>query len=209
MKSSRIPAVFLTLSAGLVISLAAGSMVGGAQQPTGRIATIDIVLIVNEYQRQKDLTEEMNKLQQTLKSESVARTQRVDALVRELNAFDPADPRSKQKSQDLLKMQIDNKNWIEFKQAMMTGEVAVWTHFIYKEIAEAAARIAQERGIDAVFYRDEFPPVIRDPQEIRNIIRQRKLIYANPAIDISQEVLHALDAAYRAKPAKQMINLPM
>ena len=204
----RIPALLMTLTAGLLISIAVGSMVAPNGQAGTRVATIDVVLIVNEYQRQKDLSEEMLRLQQALSAESETRTQKIDAAQAELNAFNPTDPAYKKTMQDLFAMRIDYKNWHELKQAMMTGEVAVWTHTIYKEIVDAASSIAQREGIDVVLYRDEFPPVINDVQEMRNIIRQRKMIYSNPQIDMSQAVLSALNAAYRAQPVRQMINIP-
>ena len=209
MKRTWCTAVLTTAAVGLVISLAVGAMVSQSRQPMGQLATIDVVRIFNEYQRQKDLTEEMKQEQNKSKDESDARAQKFDAANRELQAYDPEDPAYKVKLKDLFAMQIDNKNWGELKQAMMTGEVAIWTRKIYQEISEAAARIAESRGIDAVFYRDEFPPPIRDPDEIRNIIRQRKMIYSNPAIDITNEVLAALNAAYRSQPAQQkMMNIP-
>ncbi|MCH7870115.1 MAG: OmpH family outer membrane protein [Planctomycetes bacterium] len=204
----RIPALLMTLTAGLLISIAVGSMVTPNGQAGTRVATIDVVLIVNEYQRQKDLSEEMLRLQQALSAESETRTQKIDAAQAELNAFNPTDPAYKKTMQDLFAMRIDYKNWHELKQAMMTGEVAVWTHTIYKEIVDSASSIAQREGIDVVLYRDEFPPVINDVQEMRNIIRQRKMIYSNPQIDMSQAVLSALNAAYRAQPVRQMINIP-
>ena len=208
MRKLQIPVLLTTVTAGLLISIAYGSMGTPAGQAPGRIATIDVVLINNEYQRQKDLTEEMMRLQQGLKAESDTRIQKIDAAQAVLNALDPADPAYKKKMQDLFAMRLDYKNWGELKQAMMAGEAAVWTHTIYKEITDAAARIAEQEGIDAVLYRDELPPAINDVQELQNIIRQRKLVYANPRIDITQTVLTALNAAYRAQPARQMISIP-
>lgn len=204
----RIPALLMTLTAGLLISIAVGSMVRPNGQAGTRVATIDVVLIINEYQRQKDLSEEMLRLRQNLTAESETRTQKIDAAQAELNAFNPTDPAFKKKMQDLFAMRIDYKNWFELKQAMMTGEVAVWTHTIYKEIVDSASSIAQQAGIDMVLYHDELPPAINDVQEMQNFIRQRKLIWSNPQIDLSQTVLSALNAAYRAQPARQMINIP-
>ena len=208
MRRLRIPALLMTLTAGLLISMAVGSMVTPNGQAATRVATIDVVLINNEYQRQKDLTEEMMRLQQASEAESVTRIQKIDAAQAELNAFAPADPSYKKKMQDLFAMRIDYKNWGELKQAMMAAEAAVWTHTIYKEIVDSAARIAQQEGIDVVLYRDELPPAINDVQEMQNMIRRRKVIYSNPQIDMSQAVLTALNSAYRAQPARQMINIP-
>jgi hypothetical protein len=44
-----------------------------------------------------------------------------------------------------------------------------------------------------------------DPDVIREQIRSLHLLYANPAIDLTQVVLDKLNAEYRAKPRQKML----
>lgn len=179
-----------------------------ARALTGKMAAIDIVVVFNEYQRQKDLTEEMRKLRTALDDENKQRLQKIDAKQKDIDALNPEDPAYVKKMREVLAMQIEYKNWFDLKQAELGREVAVWTSKVYKEISQAVELVAQQQGYDLVFYREEFPPVSVDPEEIRNRIRARTVVYANPNCDITQVVLEKLNQDYRSAPSAPMLNVP-
>lgn len=178
-----------------------------APKASGRIATLDVVMLFNEYQRQKDLTEEMKGVKDKLEQENVARRQRIDALQATVNAMSPTDPGAVAKTRELFKEQIEYKNWSEMLQADMQREIGLWTAKIYEEVVEAARDVAEAEGYDAVLYADEFQPAGIDPDVVREQIRQRKVIYANPNVSLTQAVLDKLNAAYRAKPRAPMLQV--
>lgn len=219
MKTNR---MWLTgLTTGLVLGAAAFTVSGAlwAQNnparppapPSGggaRVACIDVVRVFNEYQRQKDLSEEMKQVQQKLELENQQRRQRIDSLQATLDAMNQNDPAYVQKLREMMEMQIDYKNWFEVRQASLNREIAFWSAKMYREIAKATEDIAQQQGYDIVLYKDEFQTAATDPNEVREQIRVRKLIYANPRVDLSQVVQEKLNADYRATPQKQMIQVP-
>ncbi|MCK4342801.1 MAG: OmpH family outer membrane protein [Phycisphaerae bacterium] len=176
--------------------------------PTGRVACLDVVTVFNEYQRQKDLIEEMNELQRALQEENTQRRQKIDALDAEISALDAADPTLAERVRQLRTMTLDYKVWFEVKQADLTGEVARWSVKVYEEIRAATAEIARREGYDLVLYRGEFEPISMDPELIKEQIRSIKLLYANPAVDISQTVIDHLNTGYRAQPRVKMIVVP-
>lgn len=175
---------------------------------TGRVAAIDVAAAFNEYQRQKDLTEEMNKLRKQLDEENRARLQKIDAKQKELDMLDANDPAYVKRMRDLLAMQIEYKNWFDLKQAELSREVSVWTARIYREITQAVEQVAQREGFDLVLYQQEFPPASLDPEEMKNRIRNRTVVYTSPAADLTQAALDKLNADYRAAPAAPMLNVP-
>ncbi len=175
---------------------------------TGRVAAIDVAAAFNEYQRQKDLTEEMNKLRKQLDEENRARLQKIDAKQKELDMLDPNDPAYVKRMRDLLAMQIEYKNWFDLKQAELSREVSVWTGRIYREITQAVEQVAQREGFDVVVYQQELPPASLDPEELKTRIRNRSVVYVNPAADLTQAALDKLNADYRATPAAPMLNVP-
>ncbi len=203
-----------SLVGGAVVTLAVLALTGGlraqnaAPLPPARVASIDIVKVFNEYQRQKDLTEEMKQVQDKLELENQQRRQKIDAAQATVDAMNAQDPARAGKMRELLAMQVDYKNWFDLNQAAMGREVGVWSATIYREITKAAEQIAVDKGYDIVIYRDEFQPTSMDPNEVRDQIRNRKLIYANPRIDIGQPVLDKLNAEYRTQPRTKMISIP-
>jgi len=182
----------------------------GGAGTTGKVASIDIVRVFNEYEMQKDLTEQIKKREQQVQLEAQSRRDKIDALKATLNAMNPTDPNYSTRVQELLRMQIDAKNWLDLQQATMQSELAKWSTFIYQEILSATEQVAKDAGYDFVFYRDEFDAAASgmDPDAIRNQIRGRKLVYANPGCDISQPVMEKLNAAHRAKPTKPQLYTP-
>ncbi len=181
---------------------------GDGTTPSGKVACIDVVKIFNEYQRQKDLSDEMKNLQSKLEEENKSRRQKIDEFEAALGKIDPNDPTYVARMRELLQMQIEYKNWVDLKQADMTREIALWSCRIYKEIIKLTEEVAKSQSYDLVFYRDEFECAANNPDQIREQIRGRKLLYANASVDISQTVLDALNSAYRAQPKANMLFVP-
>lgn len=197
---------------GLMLAIGAPLPLGVAQvsaaAASGRVAAVDVVRVFNEYQRQKDLQEEMRKVQDRLQLESDERRKKIDQLQAQLDALKPSDPTYTDRSRELLALQIDYKNWFDINQAALTREIGVWTVACYRDILRAVELLAERDGFDLVFYKEEFEPTNMDPQQIRDQIRGRKLLYARQPADITQLVLDKLNADYRAQPPQPMIKLP-
>ncbi len=178
-----------------------------ASLSTGRIACLDVIFIFNEYQRWKDLEEEMKVVREDTQKEIERRRDQIDTLQGTLNVMSPDDPMYAKKTREMLALQIDYKNWSDLMQADMAREVGIWTRRMYKEVLEVTAELALREDYDMVFYVS--PPDLRgfDPDAIQEQIRARKLVYASPRVDITQVVLDKLNANYRAQPKTQMLQI--
>lgn len=202
------PLVGAVLCVGLLANVtAAFAQTKGGAKGTGRIGTLDVVAVFNEYQRQKDLTEEMNSIKGRIEQENQTRRARVEALQATVNSMSPTDPGAVAKTKELLKEQIEFKNWVDMIQADMQREIGLWTAKIYQEVIDATREIAEADGYDVVLYVDEFQPAGIDPDVVRDQIRQRKVIYANPNISVTQQVLDKLNTKYRAQPRSPMLQV--
>lgn len=171
------------------------------------VATIDVVLVFNEYQRQKDLSEEFREKQTSLQAEDQSRRQKIDAAQATLDQLDPTDPAAVTRARELLQMKIEYRNWADLAQADLERELGLWTARVYQEILSATGQVAESRGHQVVLYRDEFQP-LSDPQRIREQIQQRKVVYASGGTDISQRVLERLNTEYRKQPRAKMLQVP-
>jgi len=174
---------------------------------TGRVACLDVVKVFAEYQRQKDLTEEMRTIEQEVQAEFEQRRDRVDSLQATLDAMSQSDPMYAKRWREMLSMQFENKNWSDLMQADTAREVGLWTRRIYDEILEVAEETAQREGYDVVLYKSAGTLVGYDPEAIREQIRARTVIYTDPAADITQDVLDQLNEKYRAQPKTQMLQI--
>ncbi|MGE0480918.1 MAG: OmpH family outer membrane protein [Phycisphaerae bacterium] len=207
------PTWITAFAAGLVVGVCVLALTRGLSAQTGGVASgksvaIDVVQIFNEYQRQKDLAEDIKREQERLGQENQSRRARLDDLRAALDKMSPTDPMYAGKQNEFLRQQIEYKNWFDLNDAAITREVAAWTKKIYLEIVQAATEVAQQGGCDFVFYKDQFQADSVDPNEIRQQIYNRKLLYSAPAVDASPQVLEKLNTAYRAQPRKPMLSIP-
>ncbi len=210
MKRTGLAGALAGVAVGLVaftVTRSIHAQTGGAAL-TGRIACVDVVQVFNEFQRQKDLTEEMKELQDKLTDENKQRRQKIDALQAELDKLDPDDATYVTRMREMLAMQIDYKNWVDLKQADMSREIGVWSVRIYKEIVKAVGELAKRDGYDLVLYRGQFEPTSMEPDQVKEQIRSNHLLYANPSTDVTQVVTDKLNKDYRAQPRVKMMLVP-
>ena len=198
----------IALTAAAVVFGISGMLRGQTRlTPTGRVAVVDVGKIFNEYQKMKDATEELRRLEERLRLENEQRKQRADALEATVNAMDRDDPAYVKKMQEVLEARIAHKTWFEFQQANSTREIALATDRIYRDILRGVEQVARESGYDVVLYREEYVP-LANPEELQAQMRSRKVVYASDAVDITQVVLDRLNAEYRAQPPMQQIQVP-
>jgi Skp family chaperone for outer membrane proteins len=203
---------WLGLVSGLVIGAVTLSAVTRLQAQAratgaGSIAVIDIVTLFNEYDCQKDLTEQMKTINQQMQDEELRRRGEIDRLQAVLDAMNINDPQLTVKQREMLQMQYDYKSWGEMKQADIGREVGLWTRRMYGEIQKATEEFAKQRGIEIVLYKDAEELNGYEPEAVREQIRQRKLIYSSANVDLTQVVLDKLNTDYRAKPKKDMLQI--
>ncbi len=182
----------------------AGPNAGGG---AGRVAVIDVVKVFNDYVLQRDLSNELKDAQTRLEAEAKTRQQRIDGLNATVTALDPSDPTYKERVQEMLRMQIDNKVWYDTMQATVTRELSVWSNNIYADIASIVGETARERGFDVVLYKEEFEAGA-DPEAIKERIRRRKVVWSSGNVDLSNDVLAKLNQRYSAQPKTKKLQIP-
>lgn len=202
---------------GLLVGAVAGATVfvavatlnaqGRGQSGLGRVACLDVVKIYNEYERQKDLEEEMRLFREEIENEVQRRRGRIDSLQATLDSMREDDPALAQRTQEMLRLQLDYKNWTDLMQAQMAREVAVWTRRTYAEILTVTEQVAQQEGYEVVLYLTPPTLVGFDPDAIKDQIRIRSVVYAGPSVDLTIMVLDKLNANYRAQPKMQMLQI--
>jgi len=74
---------------------------------------------------------------------------------------------------------------------------------IFNRITTAVAQVATQKGLDLVIaeQRPDITPEAMDQMnvdQIRMIINQRNVLFSNPTVDISSDVIASMDAAYKA-----------
>lgn len=190
----------------LAVSQAARAQAGGPGTGGTKVVVIDVVRVFNDYQLQKDLSSELQQVQGQLQSEAKLRQERVDSVQAAVQAIDPQDPTYRDRVTELLRMQAENKVWFDTTQAAVTRELALWSNNIYQDVVIIVGELARERGYDLVLYRDEYEPGA-DPEQVKERIRRRKVVWHSPTVDISDAVLQRLNSKYAGQPKIQKLQI--
>ena len=107
--------------AGTVVLTSFTSLEAQNRGGTGGAVCIDVVKIFDEYNRQKDLTEEMRRIQEDMRNEIEQREKRMETLQATIDAMDPSEPTITKRMRELLQLQIDFKNWSDTVIHYSTG----------------------------------------------------------------------------------------
>jgi Skp family chaperone for outer membrane proteins len=171
---------------------------------SGHIAVLDLVRVFEECAQIKDLNDAIRRRDDEIKQEASQRQASIEKKQMELTAFEPGTPDYESRRKDLLQRNIDANVWFKFSQEDMERQKFEWTQIIYEKAVAVAAQLASERGLTAVLQRSVFNPAEVAPsvQGIRRMIHEQNVIYHQPEIDITDEVIRRLDAGYKAAAAK-------
>ncbi len=172
----------------------------------GSTAVIDIVKVFNDFQQTMDLNAQFDQRRKEVQLEVDTRDGELNQRMRELEAFHPDSPEYGQRRREVLKLQIDRDNYLRLAEADVRDQFKLWTERTYVMICETAAKVAQERGFDMVMTTEALDSDVPDANALKQQIRLRHVIYANPAVDITQDVLARLNRDYSDKEKKPSVD---
>ena len=83
----------------------------------------------------------------------------------------------------------------------------MWIEQTYATATRCIADVAKERGIQVVITREELNTSVQDTNVLRTQILTRKVVYYDPALDLTSEVLTRLNAAFLKAGGAKSIQL--
>ena len=124
---------------------------------------------------------------QKLKAELEAEEAGLKALKTDSTDYLAQFERIFQKRANLQAQQQFYKQSIELKDQR-------WTERLYKDILRLTDQVAQQKGLDLVFERDEVEFPAASARDLFMTIRSHKLLYSAGCLDITDDVIAQLDA---------------
>ncbi|MGH7175777.1 MAG: OmpH family outer membrane protein, partial [Tepidisphaeraceae bacterium] len=107
-----------------------------------------------------------------------------------------------QRNNELLQASIDLQVWQQINQAEVQREQKMQMLNIFNKITNAVAEVATQKGIDLVIaeQRPEFPENTEqiNVDQLRLLINQRNVLFNAPQVDLSNDVIAAMDAKYKS-----------
>jgi len=82
----------------------------------------------------------------------------------------------------------------EFNQQQNALKHHKWTEELYKEILQITKELAEQKGLDLVFEKDEPEFPVASSEELVMVLSTHKLLYSAGCLDLTEEVVARLDA---------------
>lgn len=203
MKSSRILLIVVVLALAIVAifsrSSAQDAPVVAAAKPT-RVAVCNVVAIFNKCQQAKDLGKEVDQKSKALADEDEKRLNAIKQLEETLKSLKPGSKIHDQKSTDLQELALKQTIWRRVQEQTMLR----WRHRnaeeMYRGILAAIETVAKKQGCDLVIHRENISIASKTTTELFKKMTQRKCLYHDPNIDITDAVLNWVNSQYAKRP---------
>ena len=181
--------------------LASLAQIAGAQpEPTAKVAIVNVAQASESYARTKDLEAQFEQLRQQYRNEINAMRDRLERGAKALREeFKPGTTEFDRRQRELAQLEWELQYYQETEGAKLERGLADSLRQIFGDIQRTVGQVAREQGYDVVLAADELPP---DSPDSTNMARQQillqKVLYWNPRVDLTQEVIVRLNAQYKA-----------
>jgi hypothetical protein len=126
-----------------------------------------------------------------------ARRRHIDSYEIEFELYQPGSPKYKELEQDRQLELIEWEAQSDYRALRAASGLSKSLRSVYKHIREASAELAQQNGWDYVFVNEtvvELPE--GDNIDMGAVISARRMLYANAAMDVSDQLIEFMNASF-------------
>jgi Skp family chaperone for outer membrane proteins len=171
--------------------------------PASHVAVIDVGYIFKNHARFKQAMDKMKDEVMAAENALKAERDRINGLMEQLKGFNVGTPEYKKLEAEVAKAQGDfSVNAQLQKKDFMDREAKVYLQ-VYNEVERAVSQFARDNGIAVVHRFDGDPVNATSREQILGSI-MKPIVYYDPQIDITPDILRMLNgAAVAAAPQAQ------
>jgi Skp family chaperone for outer membrane proteins len=181
----------------LLATLPTEAQVAGGQSS---VAVCDVVKVFREYNRANAMQKELEAQRKSMETQNLRRQKALKSMETALKGINPGTPKHAEELNKLRRAAIEHKVWLEMEQSQILTKHALLMRDMYDSLRKTVAAIAKARRVTLVMQMDGASLTGRNSQEMMSQISSRKVIYAGPQIDITDELIQKLNESY--KPAQ-------
>lgn len=166
-----------------------------------KIAVCDPLKIATQVQEYKDIVEKAKADRTALETEFDERKEKIKSMQDELKLLLPDSDQYSEKNKALMQFQIDTEVWAKMMDMDQQRKQKTANKELFDKIEAAVADIAKDRGYTLVIssHTPEIPDIEAiDVNTLNALLLQRTVLFNDPKLDITQDVVIALDKAYTA-----------
>jgi Skp family chaperone for outer membrane proteins len=194
MKLNRLLAiVFIITIFAISFGYRQGMAAGDKQIAPSKAAIVDVTKVLQNSKKHKQWQEKMSKDEEQMKAEFQKAKRDLETLQDNMNLLKAGS----KDYIDTMKELLDKKSLLEakdkFYQEKVNMEMQQWTESLYTQMLDITSKIAQKKSIDIVLAQEQLDLPSPSLRDFMLSIRTKKVLYCNTQLDITDEVLAALD----------------
>jgi Skp family chaperone for outer membrane proteins len=203
----------LALTAGL-FSLFAASLAlayqGGANrvgQPTA-VATVNLSVVMEKLEQKSSMQANLVTMAAKLKAEDQATKDELTKMQNDLKGMTTETAEREALQEKLAMATLKYQAWAKFSSEKIDIEESLVLQDLYRSIKEAVAQLATTSRLDIVLVDDSKGELRTDPDarmprkaQILQQVAERRMLYTNPQIDITDDLIERMNNAFRAAGA--------
>jgi len=170
--------------------------------PGSRMGVIDMAKVLSECQEALDREKLIGEKRQAVRSKLSEMAEEASNLRQELeNVLKPGTAEYHKQLQKWFDQMALQEAYEKGQTQAFTADAQAWMEVFYQKVEAEVAALAQQQGFSLVLDKDRLPLTARSASELSALIRTRKVIYADSALDLTSQVMEKLDAAYQREKA--------
>jgi Skp family chaperone for outer membrane proteins len=193
----KLIAIALVAAASMSVFAAAPSSTRGEVQES--IVSVNLGQLMSGLKVFKKVGEQLRLMSDEIKTFNDAKQAELKAMQAELETLVVGSPAHTELQERLLYAAAELRSQLDVKAGLRDIEESKQVLLIYNKVVEAAAALAEQNGYDFILLDDtqiqfEGAP----PQQTMAQLFTRRLIYANPDRDVTQELMTRMNNAFDA-----------
>lgn len=169
-----------------------------AKAAPGRIGVCNVVSVLSQYERLRDVKREFAARGAKLKAHQDLKMKEIkDARKFLRDEFKPGTDGYEKQLSKIRRMSVELKVWEEMQDGQNRREEYLTTYKLHKEVIDMIIVEAKLRGLDLVLHN---PAALRPAANANepDLVRVQTVLYAAEKIDLTSTVLEKVNDAYRA-----------
>ena len=171
------------------------------------IGVVDLVKVFNDFEQTKALNNELDRYKRRLTEEQQKKEEKLSVERDTLQGFAPDSAEYRKRSAALKKMIIEYQAWLTGERESLKDEHRRWIERTYNMITQSVSQVAKSKGLQIVLTREELETNVDDVTVLQKQILNRKVLYYDASMDISEAVLASLNDAFAKAGGANAVKL--
>jgi Skp family chaperone for outer membrane proteins len=162
-----------------------------------KVAVVDLVRVFNEFEQTEVLNQKMTEYRGQLSERVEGRMEKIEQQKKLLDAYTADTPEWYEQWKKYRKAMFDYRVWEMTEQDLITDSHRRWIKRTYQTVTDEIAKVARQRGYELVVTQEEINLDVRETKTLLQQLVNRKVVFADPKVDLTEEVLRNLNADFK------------